>query len=71
MRQAMDSHRVIAKKLAELESKVGTHDEELKLIFEALRQLTAPAKKQRRAIGFGVKGTRGRYHAKARPKANR
>ena len=61
MRQALETHRALARKLEELEAKVGTHDEELKLIFEALRQLMAEPAKKKKAIGFGAKETKGKY----------
>ena len=61
MRQALETHKALARKLGELERKVGTHDEELKLIFDALKQLMAPPAKKKRPIGFGAKETKGKY----------
>jgi len=61
MRQALETHRALARKLEELEAKVGTHDEELKLIFEALKQLMAEPAKKKKAIGFGAKEAKGKY----------
>ena len=54
LRDLAASHRAFAAKLADLERKVGRHDEELKTIISALRKLIAPPLKQRRAIGFSV-----------------
>ena len=48
-------------KLAELETKVGTHDEEIQLIFKALKQLMAEPVKKKKAIGFGAKEAKGKY----------
>ena len=61
MRQAIESDREWAKKMEELEAKVGTHDEELKLIFEALKQLMATPEKKKKPIGFAAKEAKGRY----------
>ena len=61
MRDAMETHRALAKKLVELEAKVGTHDEEIQLIFDALRQLMAEPAKKKKAIGFGAKEAKGKY----------
>jgi len=61
IRKALETHRALARKLEELETKVGTHDEELKLIFEALKQLMAAPEKKKRPIGFSVKEKRSAY----------
>jgi phage regulator Rha-like protein len=39
MRQVLAAHKELAAKLAELERKLGTHDEQIEAIFEAIRQL--------------------------------
>ena len=59
MRQAIETHRQWAKKLEEIEE-VGTHDEEIQLIFKALKRLMAEPKKKK-PIGFAAKEARGRY----------
>lgn len=48
------SHRDLAKKLNELEKRVGTHDAALRQVIEAIRQLmSAPTTpKPKRKIGF-------------------
>jgi len=46
------AHKELAYKLSELEKKTEKHDAEIKAIFEAIRQLMAPAKNPRRQIGF-------------------
>ena len=61
MRDVIETHRALAKKLVELEAKVGTHDEEIQLIFDALRQLMAEPAKKKKAIGFGAKEAKGKY----------
>lgn len=55
MRHVLAAHKELALKLEQLEAKVGTHDEELALIFEALKQLTAPPDKKKHPIGFRIK----------------
>jgi len=53
MREALASHKELAKRLAELERKVGTHDRAIGQILEAIRQLTQPPETpKRRRIGF-------------------
>ncbi len=53
LREFLATHKELAAKLGELETKVGKHDQEIRVIFEAIRQLMvpppAPAK---RKIGF-------------------
>jgi hypothetical protein len=70
MRRVLEAHRALAKKLSELEATVGTHDEEIRLILETLRQLMQSPSKPKLPIGFGVKERKGRYAAsgkKAKP----
>jgi hypothetical protein len=45
LRQLLATHRELAQKLAELEHRIGTHDE-LQMVFEAIRQLMAAGAKQ-------------------------
>jgi hypothetical protein len=42
----------LAMKLAELERKVAGHDQDLKAVVQAIRQLTTPPETPRRRIGF-------------------
>ncbi len=64
LRQILSSNKGLALKLQELESKVGKLDDEIKIIFDAIRQLMTPPEKPARRIGFHPfnqeKGTRGR-----------
>jgi len=64
MRQAIETHREWARKLEELETQVGTHDEEIQLIFKALKQLMAEPAKKKKAIGFGAKEAKGKYRSR-------
>jgi len=57
LRQLVVNHKAIAAKLAEIEARVGAHDEQLAAVIETLRQLTAPdGPRHRRRIGFGAPG---------------
>jgi hypothetical protein len=42
LREIMSTHKDLARKLAELERKLGKHDEKFAVVFEAIRQLMAP-----------------------------
>jgi hypothetical protein len=55
LRQALASNRELAQKLSELERRIGTHDEQIEAIFEAIRHLMLPAETPRKEIGFHVK----------------
>ena len=53
MREAIGAHAEVAKRLDELENRIGTHDRAIAQILGAIRQLTAPAEASpRRRIGF-------------------
>jgi hypothetical protein len=53
LRQVLASHKELAGKLAELERKLATHDEQILAIINAIRQLATPPKpSKRRRIGF-------------------
>jgi hypothetical protein len=72
MRQTIETHKALAQKLAQLEAKVGDHDEDLKTLFEAMRQLMVqPEKKKKSPIGFGVKEKKARYNAQRAKRAKK
>jgi hypothetical protein len=54
LREILATHKELARKLEELEKKLGTHDENFQLVFEAIRQLMAPPPQleKKRHIGF-------------------
>jgi hypothetical protein len=58
LRQFAVDHAEILKKLTDLERKVGAHDDAIKQIVQALRQLMAPPieQKPKRSIGFHAAG---------------
>ena len=64
LREALETNRELARKFAELESRVGKHDNEIAAIIDAIRQLMAPAAKPKREIGFHVRETAPRYRAR-------
>ena len=55
LREALETNRELARKFAELEKRVGKHDEEIDAIIDAIRQLMAPPEKPEREIGFHVR----------------
>lgn len=53
LRQLVINHKAISSKLAELDARVGAHDEQLAAIVEAIRELAVPVEpKNSRKIGF-------------------
>ena len=66
LRETLETNRELARKFAELEQRVGKHDDEIAAIIDAIRQLMAPPEKPRRQIGFHVRETAPRYRARHR-----
>ncbi len=66
LRGMLESNRELARNFAELERRVGKHDEEIGAILEAIRQLMTPPQKPRREIGFHVREKAPRYRARKR-----
>lgn len=52
LRQMLSSNKELAHKLSQIEKRIEKHDEEIKGIFSAIRQLMAVPEKPRRKIGF-------------------
>jgi len=63
LRQMLDSHAKLAKKLAGLEAK---YDEQFRVVFEVLNELMAAPEPKRKPIGFRVKERRARYSMRHR-----
>ena len=55
LRETLSLHKDLAHKLAELERKIEGHDENIRTLFEAIRQLMTPPEKPRKEIGFHIK----------------
>jgi cell division septum initiation protein DivIVA len=68
MREMLDNNRDLARQFAELETRVGQHDDEIAAIIDAIRQLMAPPKKATREIGFHVRETAPRYRVRKSPR---
>ncbi len=67
LRKTLETNRELARKFSELEKRVGKHDEEIRAILEAIRQLMAPPETPRREIGFHVREKIPRYRTRRRP----
>jgi hypothetical protein len=52
LREMLSTNKELAYKLAQLERKIEKHDDEIKLIFDAIRQLMTPPEPKRKKIGF-------------------
>jgi hypothetical protein len=65
LREMLASNRELAQKLAELERKFEGHDDAIRSLFEAIRQLLSPPEPKRRKIGFHVRERRARYAVRA------
>lgn len=55
LREILATHKDLARKLDQLERKLGEHDDKFRIVFEAIRQLMAPPPEpeKKRRIGFG------------------
>jgi hypothetical protein len=61
LRELLATHRGLANKLAELEGKIETHDEAIRSLVSAIRQLMAPPVPGKKKIGFLLKEKRAAY----------
>jgi phage regulator Rha-like protein len=66
LREILAGHRSLASKLAELENRIETHDEAIRSLVSAIRQLMAAPGKQPKKIGFQLKEKRSPYLARTR-----
>ncbi len=66
LREILSTHKELAHKLAELEQKIEKHDEEIKAVFDAIRQLMAPPETKKRKIGFIVRERSAQYKTLSR-----
>jgi len=55
LREMLGTHKELAFKLVELEERLEGHDEQIRSIFEAIRQLMTPLEPPRKRIGFEAK----------------
>ena len=80
LRETLSLHKELAHKLTELERKIENHDESIRTLFEAIRQLMIPPEEPRKEMGFHVKEesvpyriprkNRRRMTSKVRPRQN-
>jgi len=58
LRQLVTTHKELGRKFAELEQRIDTHDDAIRQLIEAIRQLMEPPResKRRGKIGFGREG---------------
>ena len=52
LREILSINKDLAHQLSQLERKIEKHDDEIKLIFDAIRQLMTPPEPKRKKIGF-------------------
>lgn len=58
LREILATHKELARKLSELETRIEAHDEGIAALFDAIRQLMEPPGKPQRRIGFrSIAGT--------------
>ena len=69
LREIIKTHKALDYKLAELESKIETHDEAIRSLVSTIRQLMAAPEKPPKKIGFQLREKRAAYgRRKASPK---
>jgi hypothetical protein len=51
-REMLSTHKELAAKLEALERKIGSHDQAIAGLIDAIRQLMAPPAQSKRPIGF-------------------
>jgi len=64
--ETLATNRELAHQFAELEQRVGRHDEQLNAIMRAIRRLMQPRRQPRREIGFHVRDESGKKAPQAR-----
>jgi hypothetical protein len=70
LRQVLSSHAELARKLTELEQRIEGHDTAIRSLFDAIRQLMAPAPPEppKPEIGFHVKEDALHYRVGRKPR---
>ena len=58
LREFVTSHAELSTRFTELEGRVASHDEEIRAIFNAIRQLMTPPPSKVKPIGFRPKPTK-------------
>ena len=52
LKEMLSTNKELANKLSQLERKIEKHDGEIKLVFDAIRQLMTPPETKKKKIGF-------------------
>ena len=60
----LTASKELARKLAELERRIAGHDENIRTLFQAIRQLMAAPEKPPKKIGFQLREKRAAYSAR-------
>ena len=61
LRELVSTHQELSRRLAQLEKRLGSHDEQIQLILKAIRQLMAPPEKPSKKIGFRLREQHATY----------
>ena len=61
LREILSTHKALAHKLAELESKIETHDDAIRSLVSAIRELMAAPERPLKKIGFQLREQRAAY----------
>ena len=64
LRQIMGTNAKMAQKFAELERRVSGHDEAIRSLVQAIRELMTTPEPRRRAIGFRLEESRPLYRVR-------
>lgn len=64
LRRMLSANEALSRKLGELEQRLEGHDQAIRSLFDAIRQLMAPPAKPYKQIGFHVKEARVPYGTK-------
>ncbi len=68
LRELISTHKALASKLDDLERRMEKHDEHIKVVFDAIRQLMASPEPKEKKIGF-IKESRGIYKTSSRERS--
>jgi len=69
LREMLSTHKELAHKLAALERKLQNHDESIRSLVDAIRQLMTPPESKKRPIGFLVEEPKVPYIIKMKRKS--
>jgi len=61
LREILSTHKALAGRLDELEKRIASHDEHIRTLFQAIRQLMAAPERPPKKIGFQLREKRASY----------